>query len=148
MSAIDEIEGVISDIEAGQANAVCVNTLRRVAAEIERLRTDRDELEAIGLQAATLAQRLQAALDNIVNHSMFSSKDKIVEYARAAIASPEGGSAIPSRPGGGGSDNGLARWRGLGRAIIECDPDDAAADAVTALDVWRKEAADLLAMTD
>jgi hypothetical protein len=38
----------------------------------------------------------------------------------------------------------LYRWRSLGEAIIENDPDDAAADAVTALDVWRKEAGDLL----
>lgn len=30
MNLIDEIEGVIADIEAGQANEVCVRTLKRV----------------------------------------------------------------------------------------------------------------------
>ena len=34
---ITEIEGVISDIQAGQVNDVDVRTLRRVQAEIERL---------------------------------------------------------------------------------------------------------------
>jgi hypothetical protein len=42
----------------------------------------------------------------------------------------------------------LARWRSLGQAILDNDPDDASAAAVTCLDVWRKESADLLAMNE
>jgi hypothetical protein len=48
-------------------DALCVEA----AEAIERLTKERD-----------LALK---ALDNIVNHSMFSSKDKIVEYASAAL---------------------------------------------------------------
>lgn len=41
----------------------------------------------------------------------------------------------------------IERWRSLGEAILGNDPDDAAADAVTALDVWRKEAETLLGLS-
>lgn len=39
MNPIDELEGVISDIECGQSNAVSIRSLRRVAAEIDLLRS-------------------------------------------------------------------------------------------------------------
>ncbi len=39
----------------------------------------------------------------------------------------------------------LVRWRSIGRALVECDPADMAADGVTCLDVWRKEATEILA---
>lgn len=38
----------------------------------------------------------------------------------------------------------LERLRSLARAMLENDPDDMAADGVTCLDVWRKEAKSLL----
>jgi hypothetical protein len=38
------------------------------------------------------------------------------------------------------------RVRGLLQAMVDGDPDDGAADAVTCWMVWQKEAADLLAM--
>jgi len=41
----------------------------------------------------------------------------------------------------------VRRLESLAKAIIEADPDDMAADAVTCLEVWRKEARDLLNIT-
>ena len=41
----DEIEGVISDIQAGQVDEVDVRTLQRVQGEIERLREEIKELK-------------------------------------------------------------------------------------------------------
>lgn len=38
----------------------------------------------------------------------------------------------------------VRRLEGLAKAIVECDPGDMAADGVTCLDVWRKEATELL----
>ena len=38
----------------------------------------------------------------------------------------------------------LCRWRSLGKALIENNPLDDAADGVICLDVWRKEASELL----
>lgn len=38
----------------------------------------------------------------------------------------------------------LERWKSLGEALIENDPNADAADGVSCLDVWRKEAALLL----
>lgn len=38
----------------------------------------------------------------------------------------------------------IERLRGLAKAMIENDPDDMAADGVTCLEVWRKEAKTLL----
>lgn len=38
----------------------------------------------------------------------------------------------------------LRAWEALGRAMLENDPADMAADGVTLLDVWRKEVRRLL----
>lgn len=84
MSAIDEIEGVISDIEAGQANAVCVNTLRRVAKEIKEI------------------ERLRAALDNVRAKAELASAAAESPHIQeafsiiAALASPETVPAMPT----------------------------------------------------
>lgn len=73
-------------------------------------------------------------------------RDVLITMARSAVSqsSPD----KPSRVGDGEAAGKLARWRSLGQAILNNDPNDGAADAVTCLDVWRKEAADLLAMND
>lgn len=42
----------------------------------------------------------------------------------------------------------VERLRDLVDCLIENDPNDGAADAVTVLDVWRKDARDLLAETE
>ena len=72
--------------------------------------------------------------------------EMIADNVRAALA--QSSLDKPSRVGDGIAAGKLARWRSLAQAIIENDPDDSAADAVTCLDVWRKEAADLLAMNE
>lgn len=130
----------------------------RGAAEIERLRKERDDLEATAIQAATLAQRLRADLDNLCSvleeddmHGGDAHDDGCpiciaIADARAALAKPCVDK--PSRVGDGIAAGKLARWRSLGQAILDNDPDDASADAVTCLDVWRKESADLLAMNE
>lgn len=45
-------------------------------------------------------------------------------------------------------DEEIERLRGLVRCLLENDPDDDAADGVSVLDVWRKEAARSQALTD
>lgn len=42
----------------------------------------------------------------------------------------------------------LEQWKNLGQALIENAPDQDAADGVTCLDVWRKEAARLISEDD
>lgn len=42
----------------------------------------------------------------------------------------------------------IARLRALVSVMIENDPNDYAADAVTVLDVWRKDARDLISATE
>ena len=38
----------------------------------------------------------------------------------------------------------VRRLEGLAKALVENDPSDMAADGITCLDVWRKEATELL----
>ena len=59
---VNEIEGVISDIEAGVADRVSAGTLRRVAVEIERLRTG---LHKINAYAQPYRDGQSGALDRI-----------------------------------------------------------------------------------
>ncbi len=103
----------------------------------------KDRADAAEAREAALAGALEATLDLINWKGLYTKEREILTAARAVLAATPANALERSRA----VEAREAALAGLVDALLQNEPDDMAADGITVLDVWRKEARTVLAVT-